>query len=704
MSLVYIRDKNGNFVAVPYVKVKGADGYTPVKGVDYHDGRQGDPGYSPVRGVDYWTEEDIQQMNNESRDYIATELAKRGQLKPEFANSIGECTDTTKLYVLPDGYIYAYMTKTGALFTNQIVNAIGTDGLPYNGGLGFKKGWRFGARACDEGTVFEANGVAQDRPNGVLIGMIPYDPSEVKTIRVSGYKKAPSTDDYILFFDENYAAFYQLGRIGEGYINSRKQTFEDEPAFNNKVKTFTFDIDTFSTATTWYSDLIKSNAKYVAFSVMDADLESLVVTFDEEIVFGSETKWQSTGHMFVPADHEDRIIPLEERVENHEERIRTLEMYGADSTSGEDIPAYIKTEADGVMSRLMEKQGNRCFTMIGLSDFHYGGIGDNKDNLIRACKAISYIQGRIQVDAVATLGDNLPFGEGGDANMVKAHRWSKEINEILKITEGEGVAMFRTPGNHDRMGGRDKNGNDTSFTPDNMMYRYIGGYNRGCVVDVPGGWGYQDFASYKLRVILLNTAEVDSKGRFSDFSGFHMSTKQFRWLIDTLDMTDKPDAEEWQILILSHHRPDDYQVGEVGNEWGANSYLLPRILWAYRNGNGFSSTRIEDGEVVTCDFNGKNKAKLIGSIHGHHHAYIYSHLYLGSAENSNVTDIMAVSTPTTNFGSGAGHNDDNNNVWYDSVKDTASETAFCVYSIDLDNHVIHAIHYGNGIDREIPYE
>ena len=57
--------------------------------------------------------------------YIVEELAKRGQLKPEFANSIDELTasgDTTKLYVLPDGYIYAYIngawTNTKHAFTS----------------------------------------------------------------------------------------------------------------------------------------------------------------------------------------------------------------------------------------------------------------------------------------------------------------------------------------------------------------------------------------------------------------------------------------------------------------------------------------------------------------------------------------------------------------------------------------------------------
>lgn len=33
---------------------KGDDGYTPVKGVDYFDGEKGDDGYTPVKGVDYF--------------------------------------------------------------------------------------------------------------------------------------------------------------------------------------------------------------------------------------------------------------------------------------------------------------------------------------------------------------------------------------------------------------------------------------------------------------------------------------------------------------------------------------------------------------------------------------------------------------------------------------------------------------------------
>lgn len=39
----------------PTIKVRGSNGYTPVKGKDYFDGKDG---YTPERGVDYWTDAD----------------------------------------------------------------------------------------------------------------------------------------------------------------------------------------------------------------------------------------------------------------------------------------------------------------------------------------------------------------------------------------------------------------------------------------------------------------------------------------------------------------------------------------------------------------------------------------------------------------------------------------------------------------------
>jgi lysophospholipase L1-like esterase len=55
-------------------------------------------------------------INENAKDFITEELAKRGQLKPEFANSVADLEasgDTTKVYVLPDGEIYGYIRKEG---------------------------------------------------------------------------------------------------------------------------------------------------------------------------------------------------------------------------------------------------------------------------------------------------------------------------------------------------------------------------------------------------------------------------------------------------------------------------------------------------------------------------------------------------------------------------------------------------------------
>jgi lysophospholipase L1-like esterase len=87
-SILRVRDNNGNIIGIPSL--------------------QGEKGDSPVKGTDYWTETDQQIIKNDSRLYITEVLADKAQLMPLFVSDIAECTDTSRLYVLPDGYIYAY--------------------------------------------------------------------------------------------------------------------------------------------------------------------------------------------------------------------------------------------------------------------------------------------------------------------------------------------------------------------------------------------------------------------------------------------------------------------------------------------------------------------------------------------------------------------------------------------------------------------
>lgn len=621
----------------------------------------------------------------ERMDQLAVEIAGKEQLAPEFANSIEECTDTSKLYVLPDGYIYAYMACVEYPFTNQIpqsINSDGTDFVGENGEDGYKTGYRLNSSGAED----------TDTPSAAVTGFIPVGDGDTVYLKNVKYKAG----------ETGLGGSFGIYNSNFGNIITVLQAnnFSD---YGYLVSNYTVDDEGYLTSVTLY-DKYSNGISYVRVSAIGLNNAS-IITVNEEITDEGETTyaWKNTGRAFVPTDYEDRIIPLEEASEDHESRLKTLELWGVDSVSNAEIPAYIQSEATDVMERLINTQGNRSFNLIAMSDFHYGGMGDNKDNLIRACKAVAYITGRIHIDAVATLGDNIPHGTTTESAWESGNRWFKEINEILKMTEGAGIAMFRTPGNHDRMGGNDESGNPTTPIPDNAIFQYISGYNRqGQIGDVPGGWCYQDFAGHKLRVIVLNTAECEGQGRFSEYSGYRMSTKQYNWLINTLDLGHKEDAADWQILILSHHRPDDWQAYITETEWGENGYILPNILHAYQTGGSFSGTK-EDGDVISCDFSGKNQAALIGCIHGHRHDYTYGPLYLGTSSNSDQCDVLAIGTPSLGFSTAADNNADNDGNGYPNVKDTAEETAFCLYSIDLDNRKVLAIHYGAGIDREIAY-
>ncbi len=660
----------------------------PILNLGIPQGKEGARGKSGVyvgseepmdEDVGVWIDPDASE--DDIYEYITKELAKRGQLKPEFANDISECTDTAKLYVLPDGYIYAYMSSLVYPHTNQITESISSDGTQFVGDNSEDGYIANRAMSLSTGDLYEAQGVG-------VTGFIPVTKGDV--LNFKNYSFTPGTSvtgtGFVLYGSD----FSRIDGINGTSIDTMAYL----------ISPYSVDSDGYLTSMT-ICDKYSSGIAYVRFSGAGLD-DSTIITKNEEISDPTkEYRWTNTRLAFVPADYEDRIIAAEESIADHEERVKVLELYGADSTSGEDIPAYIKAEADGVIDRLIENQGDHSFTFIGMSDFHYqnyaekypGTIEDSVDNLKRASKAAAYIMGRIHVDAVATLGDNGAFGEGTERQLVYAHRWHRQINEILGMTQQPGVVDFRTPGNHDRMGA-----NDTAIMPDSAIYRYITGYNRqNTCFNVPGGWCYHDFTGHKLRVIMLNTAECEGKSRFNIHSGYHISNEQYHWLINALDMSGKEDAGEWQILILSHHRADDYQVTSDGS---TTEYILPNILNAYKTGGSYSAEITSDGISVSCDFSEKNQARLIGQIHGHHHNYKYGHLNLGAQGNTE-TDIIAVGTPTTSFVTDG--NDDNDGNVYTSVKDTATETAFCVYSIDLDTHKIHAIHYGNGVDREINY-
>lgn len=336
------------------------------------------------------------------------------------------------------------------------------------------------------------------------------------------------------------------------------------------------------------------------------------------------------------------------------------------------VPNYVKTEAESVIDRVIAAQKERTFTFAAISDLHYGNNGYT-DGIKHACQAMKYIDKRIKLDAVAVLGDytdNYPSTDYDDAISD-----FKSINNIL--TDLRFGQNLRIQGNHDYYA--DHKGE---------INRFISSYSDDVVWgSFTGGYFYKDFCGQKLRIICINTSEN---------GGMMVSTSQYNWFINSLDLTSKEDSEEWQIIALSHHPLD----------WWADTYVFSYVLDAYKNGTSWTNG------TITCDFAGKNKATFIGNIHGHIHNFKTDYLRFGNPTQNadNKTAILRMCTPNACYDRENGYNNvEYNGVWaedttYSKTKNSAKDTAFCIYCIDLDTNTINAICYGAGYDRTANYK
>lgn len=236
------------------------------------------------------------------------EIAGMTQLTPEFANSIAECTDTSKLYVLPDGYIYAYMACTEYPYTNQIPLSIDSDGSRYNSGWGWKSGYRLNS----SGEEVAAIGVA-------VTGFIP-----VKAGDVIRFKDVPwivgggTGSDYIAVYKSDFSLSLSSsspnGLDGVTYMYDA-YTVDDETGYLTSLT---------------IRDKYDEGVAYLRISATGMSGDA-VITVNEEITGEGVVTyaWSNTGHAFVPTDYEDRILDIEEDVDNLKKAVQgDMAVYG----------------------------------------------------------------------------------------------------------------------------------------------------------------------------------------------------------------------------------------------------------------------------------------------------------------------------------------------------------------------------------------
>lgn len=274
---------------------QGIQGKTGAKGEKGETGAPGADGHTPVLGTDYWTAEDQSRIMDDCSSLIALEVAKKGQVFPEFVDSIDKCTDTDKLYVLPDGYIYAFISVEMPSYTNQIplsINADGTQFVGSNGEAGYKRGYRL-----------NSSGTETADSDSAVTGFIKAKAGQTVYFRNLSY--APGVDsgnEYIVIYNENFECLQPIRPIN-GLAN-----------LTYLISGYTLD-DSGNLASMTLTDTYSNGVSYIRISDYDLD-DSVLITVNEPIADGAMEShgWVNTGLAFVPADYEDRIIKAEEDI------------------------------------------------------------------------------------------------------------------------------------------------------------------------------------------------------------------------------------------------------------------------------------------------------------------------------------------------------------------------------------------------------
>ena len=323
-------------------------------------------------------------------------------------------------------------------------------------------------------------------------------------------------------------------------------------------------------------------------------------------------------------------------------------------TGGDNIPAYVRTEAERVATLVQSRQNENTVTAILSSDYHLPAPGHTYyaqilESITHAGQAMGILRSRLSVDFEAKLGDLI--WDSGETQTEALENF--QLVHSL-VSEGNALERYEANGNHDHL-----QSNDTPFT-DAQVYANIGIYNKGCVKDSAnrvGGYCYKDYEEFKLRVILLNTSEAND-------GSFAVSSAQVAWLKTALAV---PTEEGWGTLILSHHPLD----------WGGSSTA---VMTAIKSASG-----------------------ILANLHGHVHTFTQD-VITGTSiprmaipnvcfyrNNEYGTNGSAENSEGIEFGTG---------MTYAKVAKSERDTAFCVMTLDRAAGKLYLDVYGAGIDRE----
>lgn len=661
----------------------------------------GTNGYTPVKGTDYWTPADrteiiselsqtltpevigaasaeevasLMQAETTARENAITDLKSQGvQQTPLFAESkewLNTNGDTSKIYLLPDGYLYAY--KNVSVRNELYVASEAEINMRHShsaSGLVAANGYVI------TGYIDIAEIMTRTEPKLSIV----FGTNKKSTARITYYDT-----------DKNY-----LTKSSGGNYNSGG-AYDNEWADDYHCTVY-LGMES-GEKCSYYSS--------IAYVRLEAIINSSPATEADKSVFSSisdpdaETsgcQWTNTGHAFVPADYEDRIIEIEEDVSGIQDEILSIKNDVGSLTAVANgtiiVPAYWETmveEKTAVVKALQEAGGKDCICFAWASDTH---IPDNSGGRTTDLgKVMAKMLDNCEIPFTILSGDIGTRGSyATEAQLIASH---KQLLVHLSPLWGTDRLLMAL-GNHDGTWGDSTGYYRHQYTPERLWQVYFRGQALDCrrVFSENGLYYYVDIPAQKVRFIILNThfggeyAEDENDWAVNNrFATSCYGQEQLDWLADVaLDM-----PEGYGAILTAHVPPQN--VNGSTTPYTVDHSQFKGIINAYCSRTTFSGsyTAGVDGwtnSTVNVDFSSA-KGEIIAMFTGHIH---YDGIY---------TETMACPIVTI---TAAGATGNNSEQIYDRPSCTDQETSFDVVTINRAARKINCTRIGAGSDRETSY-
>ena len=486
-AVISITDAKGTTTATIANGAKGEKGDTGVQGPQ---GQKGDTGATGPQGI------------------------PGAAQTPLFAGSKEECTDQSKVYVLPDGMIYGYMTKTVTTEPAELYDpAAATLNVRHSG---------------TPGSIVTGNGYVMT--DYIPVDMTGTDPVLLK-VTCDGFNASATSNPRF-----QKVGYYNSEKvcIGSAYVNTEATAGKGvKYEANGNDTAIHVGYSNSGSKESYYDqiDCVRIEVLGINSPATDAD-RSLITSITDPNAGGTttETGWMSTGHAFVPADYEDRIVVLEDQV---------AKIQRGNST-GIIVPDFWASAIAACISKIKALQaGKHCITFPFFSDNHtrngYSGMLIAK--IMDACHIPFCFYGGDSIDSGYIAGEDVMIAQDAAFDAAMAY-----------IPDG---GFCRAVGNHDGFW-KVSDSESHTYTRDQVYELFLReeatAQNKHFGED--GTYYYvEDFAS-KVRFVVMNT------------NGGSVDETQMAWLQDTAL---KFSESGWAVVIISHQPVSDHYHSNISN-------------------------------------------------------------------------------------------------------------------------------------------